>query len=65
MSEIPTSFYYIVGFLIVTNFGALCTLVMVIFKAGGWVADVKNGINDAKAVGIRAHRRIDKLEEES
>jgi fructose-specific phosphotransferase system IIC component len=62
MANIPTSFYAIVGVLIVANFSSLIALIVFIFKAGMFVADTKAGISDAKETGVRAHKRIDKLE---
>jgi hypothetical protein len=63
MANIPTSFYAIIGVLIVANFSSLIALIVFIFKAGMFVADTKAGILDAKETGVRAHKRIDKLEE--
>ena len=61
-SAIPTSFYIIVGVLVVANFSSLIALATFIYKAGMFVADTKSGIRDAKDSSVRAHIRIDKLE---
>lgn len=63
MDNIPTSFYVIVGTLIVANIASVITFVTFIFKAGMFVADTKAGIKDSKETGIRAHKRIDQLEQ--
>jgi len=62
-SAIPTSFYIIVGVLVVANFSSLIALATFIYKAGMFVADTKSGIKDAKDSSVRAHIRIDKLGE--
>jgi hypothetical protein len=62
-ANIPTSFYVIVGTLIVANFSSLIALVVFIFKGGMFVAKTESGIKDAKDSSVRAHKRIDKLEE--
>jgi len=62
-SAIPTSFYIIVGVLVVANFSSLIALATFIYKAGMFVADTKSGIRDAKDSSVRAHIRIDKLGE--
>lgn len=64
-TNIPSSFYTVVGVLILANFGTLITLLSLVFRAGMFVSATKNGINDAKSAAIRAHKRIDKLEEEN
>lgn len=60
--EIPNSFYALVGFLLITNFATLGSLVVFIFKVGMFVSETKLGIKDAKDTGVRAHKRIDNLE---
>ena len=48
---------------IAISLGTLLTLIIFGFKIGSFVSDTKHGITDAKSTGIRAHKRIDKLEE--
>lgn len=62
-NEIPTSFYVIVGTLIVANFSSLIALVVFIFKGGMFVAETRVGIKDSKEASVRAHKRIDKTDE--
>lgn len=59
--NIPTSFYIMVGALVIANIGTLGAFVTFIFKAGMFVATTKAGIKDAKETAVRAHLRIDDL----
>ena len=61
--QIPTSVYIMIGTLIVANIGTVLTVLTFIFKGGMFVAETKNGIKDAKEAAVRAHKRIDKIEE--
>lgn len=61
--EIPTVFYAVAGFVVLTNFGVILTIIGLVFKAGGFVAETRLGIKDSKDTGVRAHKRIDKLED--
>ena len=63
MTELPSSVYVVVGILVVTNLATVGSLIVFIFKCGLFVADTKSGIADAKASSVRAHLRIDKLED--
>ena len=60
---IPTSFYVIIGVLVVANFSSLLALATFIYKAGMFVADTKSGIKESKDSSVRAHKRIDKVED--
>lgn len=60
--EIPNSFYALIGFLLVTNFATLGSLIVFIFKIGMFVSETKTGIKDAKSTAVRAHKRIDSIE---
>lgn len=61
MSQLPTSFYIAVGFLVIANLGTIGTMLAFIFKAGMFVADTKAGIKESKETAVRAHKRIDKI----
>lgn len=61
MTELPSSVYAIVGILVVTNLSTVGVVIVFIFKCGMFVARTEAGIADAKAKGIRAHKRIDKI----
>ena len=61
-AQIPAIFYYVVGILILSNLGAIVSLLVFIFKAGMFVAQTKAGIKDAKDCAVRAHTSIDKIE---
>lgn len=60
--EIPNSFYALIGFLFITNFATLGSLVVFIFKVGKFVSTTEHGIKDAKEASVRAHKRIDTTE---
>jgi hypothetical protein len=62
MTEIPASLYAIIGILILTNIGAVGSMIVFIFRCGLFVANTKAGIRDAKNTAIRAHKRIDLIE---
>ncbi len=62
MSEIPPALYAIVGILVVTNLSTVGALIIFIFKCGVFVADTKSGINDARGKAVRAHKRIDNIQ---
>lgn len=59
-AEIPKELYYIIGVLVLSNFGALAGIITFIFKAGKFVANTETGIENAHDVGVRAHKRLDK-----
>lgn len=60
--EIPQSVYILVGTLIIANIGTVITVLTFIFKGGMFVAETRTGIKDAKETSVRAHKRIDVLE---
>lgn len=62
--EISTSFYYLVGTLIIANIGTIGTMAAVAFKATWWLSKLDSRVGDAKDAAIRAHKRIDKIEGE-
>lgn len=55
MTEIPSSFYYITGFLILTNIGSIGSFLMVGFKAVWWASKLESKVN-------AAHSRLDRME---
>lgn len=61
--EIPSGLYAIVGILVVTNLSTVGALIVFIFKCGMFVSDTRSGITDAKGSAVRAHTRIDKIED--
>ena len=61
--EIPASFYAVVGVLVVGQFATLITLLTFIFKAGMFVRETQLGVKEAKESAIRAHKRIEKIED--
>lgn len=63
LAQVPSWFWALLGTLILSNIGAIVSLFGFIFKAGRFVANTESGIADAKEAAVRAHKRIDKLEE--
>lgn len=60
--QIPTSFYVIIGILVIGNISVLITVITFIFKAGFFVSETKMGIENVKEISVRAHKRIDLIE---
>ena len=63
MAELPSQFYGAIGVLVASNLAVLGSLVVLIFKGGMFVAETRGNIREAKDTAVRAHVRIDKLEE--
>lgn len=64
MSELPQSFYYIIGFLVFTNLSVIGSVVYFTFRAIWWVSKLDSRVEDAKSMSVRAHKRIDHLEKD-
>jgi hypothetical protein len=62
MTELPASFYSIIGILVVGQLSTLITLLVFVFKAGRYTASTEYANKDAKDTAVRAHLRIDNLE---
>ena len=62
-ATIPQEFYYIVGFLIISQLGTIVAFYKnkteTAYKAGYRDAQVDAGIKDAKDTAVRAHKRDD------
>lgn len=63
--NIPSEVYYLVGALIITNIGAIGTIAVTAAKLIWWAAKADSRIDEAKAMAVRAHKRIDGVESES
>lgn len=63
--EIPISFYYLVGTLILTNIGTIGSVLVFGGKSVWWLSKLDSRIDDAKETAVRAHIRVDKLEAKS
>lgn len=63
MSQLPPEMYAIVGILVITNLSTVGALIVFIFKCGVFVADTRAGITKAQETAVRAHVRIDDIEE--
>jgi len=62
MQEIPSSFYYLIGSLIVANIGTIGTLGVIAFKATWWLSRLDTRVEKAQETAVRAHKRLDKIE---
>ena len=62
-AQLPTSFYYIIGVLVVANLGTIVSMVYAIVKAVWFFSKMDSRIDTAKDMAIRSHKRLDKLEE--
>lgn len=60
--NIPPSFYYVAGVLIVTNVGTIISLFYAALKSAWWLSKLDSRVADAKQSAIRAHKRIDDME---
>ena len=65
MALIPTGVYVSIGVLFLGNLTVIVTLLTFIFRGGMFVAETKGGIKDAKETAVRAHKRIDEVEEKT
>lgn len=61
--NIPSEVYYVIGALVVMNFGTFVTIVFAAIKVVWWAAKADSRINEAKAMSVRAHKRIDEIKE--
>ena len=66
--ELPSSIYYLVGMIVVSNLGVLITIIVAVLKGSFWLGKTLTKL-DAKAdkasdSAIRAHKRIDVVEKE-
>lgn len=61
-ANIPSSVYYALGVLVVTNIGTLVSIATVAFRALWWASKLDSRVEDAKSTSVRAHRRIDIIE---
>jgi hypothetical protein len=59
---LPSSVYYVAGAIILTNLGAIVTIVFAALKATWWASKLDSRVTEAKAIGVRAHKRIDHME---
>lgn len=60
-NEIPKSIYYVLGFLVFTNIGTIGSVLYIGFKAVWWASKLDSRVNEARAMGVRAHKRIDEI----
>jgi hypothetical protein len=63
MSELPPQFYYIVGSLILTNLGAIGTLMVVGAKSIWWVSKLDSKVTRGHERQDNFDRRLERVEE--
>ena len=62
MTELPSSFYYVVGLLLVTNLSAIGGFVTLALKTVWWASKIDSQVAETRAMTVRAHKRIDTIE---
>lgn len=60
-SKLPPSFYYVAGFLLLTNVGTIVSILFAAFKGTWWLSKLDSRVTDAKSSAVRAHKRIDEM----
>lgn len=61
---IPNEVYYVAGVLLIANLGTIVSILFAAFKAVWWASKLDSKVEDAKATAVRAHKRIDTMENE-
>ncbi len=61
MDQVPDAVYYVAGAIILTNVGTVVTLAITAAKVVWWASKVDSRIIEAKAMAVRAHKRIDEV----
>lgn len=63
--NIPSVVYYVAGGLLLANVGTIVTVLLAAFKAVWWASKMDSSVKEARAMAVRAHKRIDRFEGES
>lgn len=61
--EIPSSVYYVAGAIILTNVGTIVSVFYAALKSAWWLSKLDSRVTDAKAMAVRAHKRLDNIED--
>lgn len=61
--ELPSSFYYTAGILVITNIGTIGTILLVGFRATWWLSKLDSRVEHAQDTANRAHKSINSLKE--
>lgn len=68
MEQLPNGVYYIIGTIIVANIGTILAIWIASLKMSFWAGEklrsIDGGIAEAKNAAVRAHKRIDIVEEQ-
>lgn len=62
--NIPSEVYYVVGALLIANVGTIVTIIFAALKVVWWAAKADSRISEAKAMAVRAHKRLDEVKGE-
>lgn len=62
---LPTEAYYVAGVIVLTNIGTIVSLIFAAFKTVWWASKLDSRVDEARATAVRAHKRIDILENNS
>lgn len=49
--------------LVISNIGVIGSLIYVAFKVTWWISKLEARVDSTKALAVRAHQRIDKIED--
>lgn len=62
--NIPNEVYYVAGVLLLANVGTIVSILFAAFKAVWWASKLDSKVEEARATAVRAHKRIDSMEQE-
>lgn len=63
MIEIPQSYYYWAGAIVLSNIGTIGTMLILGFRATWWLSKLDSRVTHAQETANRAHKRLDKVYE--
>lgn len=56
--------HYIIAALVLSNLGMIGALITVGYKMVWWFSKLESRVDASNALGVRAHKRIDKLDDQ-
>lgn len=59
--NIPNAFYWAIGIIVFMNIGTIFSVLFALFRGVWWLSKLESRVVEAKAMAIRAHKRIDLL----
>jgi hypothetical protein len=57
--NLPPAVYYIVGAVLLTNIGTMCSIFYATLKGAWWLSKLDSRVTESKSYAIRAHKRLD------